>query len=291
MTDLVNPYVLIGTIGEAVLSIYPFLIKATKLDIPTHTFIRLTSYAAISAVFANYKILASVSPFRLLALALINIAHILSSYYGFRLLYPSLAQSIFYIYPFFNLLLNMVLLNYKVSYVKFIMIIPVVLSIYSIYSDKDKLKEVFTNIDDRTKGILFILLAAITESLLYIFIKTTDMGTNIFNAVLVTYGLAGILYGAYYLYNNRDELKEAYENNRNELLYMILGNIMIAGLGYGFRFLSIYHVDPVVFSILSYTGVIMSIVYGLLFKLEEMTTKKIVSLISLFISLVIFQKL
>jgi len=205
MSSIITPYVLIGTLGEAVLSIYPFLIKATKLDIPTHTFVRLASYFTISAVFANYKVLSTISPFRLLALALINIGHILSSYKGFRLLNPSLAQSIFYIYPFFNLLLNIIILNYKVNYAKFVTIIPVVLSIYSIYKENGDLHEAFSNMNDRTKGMLFILLAAITESLLYIFIRTTDLGTNIFNGVLVTYGLAAVLYGIYYLYNKKDE--------------------------------------------------------------------------------------
>lgn len=291
MSNIITPYVLIGVLGEAILSVYPFLIKATKLDIPAHTFIRLTSYFAISSVFANYKILASISPFRLLSLALINIAHILSSYKGFRLLNPSLSQSIFYIYPFFNLLLNMIVLNYKVHYVKFVMIIPVVLSIYSIYKENGGLKETFSNMTDKTKGILFLLMAALTESLLYIFIKTTDLGNNIFTPVLVTYGLAAILYGIYYLYNKRDELKNSIEDNKKELLYVILANMFIAGVGYGSRFFAIPRVEPVIFSIISYTGIFSVVLYNLLFKLEEIGIRKILSLLSLFISLVIFQRL
>jgi drug/metabolite transporter (DMT)-like permease len=291
MSNIITPYVMVGIIGEAVLSIYPFLIKATKLDIPTHTFVRLASYFSISAVFANYKILASINPFKLLLLALINIGHILSSYKGFRLLYPSLAQSIFYIYPFFNLLLNIIVLNYKVNYAKFAMIIPVVLSIYSIYKDNGNLHEAFTNMSDRTKGTLFVLLAAVTESLLYIFIRTTDMGSNIFTPVLATYGLAAFLYGIYYLYNKKDELRKAYETNRKELIYVILGNIVIAILGYGFRFFAISKVEPVIFSILSYTGIFTVVLYNLLFKLEIIGIKKILSLLSLFVSLVIFQRI
>ncbi len=291
MSNLITPYVLIGILGEAIVSVYPFLIKSTTINIPAHTFIRLSSYFAISSVFANYKLLSNINPLKLLGLALVNIAHILTSYYGFRLINPSLAQSIFYIYPFFNLLLNMIILNYKVSYTKFIMLIPVVLSIYSIYKENGDKHEGFSNMSDRTKGILLIFLAAITESLLYLFVKTTDLGHNPWTAVLATYGLAAILYGIYYLYNKRNELVETYNKNKKQLLYVVLANMFIGSLGYGLRFLAIPKVEPVIFSMLSYTGVFMAIIYGLLFKLEIMSLRKIISLLVLFVSLIIFQKL
>jgi drug/metabolite transporter (DMT)-like permease len=291
MSNLITPYVLIGILGEAIVSIYPFLIKATTIDIPAHTFIRLSSYFAISSVFANYKLLSNINPLKLLGLALVNILHILTSYYGFRLINPSLAQSIFYIYPFFNLLLNMIVLHYKVSYRKFIMLIPVVLSIYSIYKENDNKHEGFSNISNKTKGILLILLAAITESLLYLFVKTTDLGDNLWTPVFATYGLAAILYGIYYLYNKRNDLTKIYNDNKKELLYVVLANMFIGTLGYGFRFLSIPKVEPVIFSMLSYTGIFMAIIYGLLFRLEIMSIRKVVSLFILFISLIIFQRL
>ena len=291
MSNIITPYVLIGILGEAIVSVYPFLIKATSLDIPVHTFIRLSSYFAISSVFANYKLLSNINPLKLLGLALVNIAHILTSYYGFRLINPSLAQSIFYIYPFFNLFLNMIILNYKVSYTKFIMLIPVVYSIYTIYSENGDKHEGFTNMSNKTRGIILIILAAITESLLYLFVKTTDLGHNPWTSVLAAYGLAAILYGIYYLYNKRNDLTKIYNDNKKELLYVVLANMFIASFGYGFRFLSIPKVEPVIFSMLSYTGVFMAIIYGLIFKLEVMSLRKIISLLVLFVSLIIFQKL
>jgi drug/metabolite transporter (DMT)-like permease len=291
MSNIITPYVLIGILGEAIVSVYPFLIKATTIDIPAHTFIRLSSYFAISSVFANYKLLSNINPLKLLGLALVNIAHILTSYYGFRLINPSLAQSIFYIYPFFNLFLNMIILNYKVSYTKFIMLIPVVYSIYSIYSENGDKHEGFTNMSNRTKGIILIILAAVTESLLYLFVKTTNLGDNPWTSVLTAYGLAAILYGIYYLYNKRNDLTKIYNDNKKELLYVVLANMFIASFGYGFRFLSIPKVEPVIFSMLSYTGIFMAIIYGLLFKLEIMSIRKVASLFILFVSLIIFQRL
>jgi drug/metabolite transporter (DMT)-like permease len=67
--------------------------------------------------------------------------------------------------------------------------------------------------------------------------------------------------------------------------------MFIGTLGYGFRFLSIPKVEPVIFSMLSYTGIFMAIIYGLLFRLEIMSIRKVVSLFILFISLIIFQRL
>jgi len=74
-------------------------------------------------------------------------------------------------------------------------------------------------------------------------------------------------------------------------MYVVLGNIMIATLGYAFRFLSIPRVEPVIFSIISYTGIFTVVLYNLLFKLEVIGIKKILSLLSLFVSLVIFQRI
>jgi hypothetical protein len=86
-------------------------------------------------------------------------------------------------------------------------------SIYSIYKENDNKHEGFSNISNKTKGILLILLAAITESLLYLFVKTTDLGDNLWTPVFATYGLAAILYGIYYLYNKRKDLTKIYNDN------------------------------------------------------------------------------
>jgi drug/metabolite transporter (DMT)-like permease len=171
------------------------------------------------------------------------------------------------------------------------MLIPVVFSIYSIYKENGDKHEGFTNMSNKTRGIILIILAAVTESLLYLFVKTTDLGDNPWTPVLATYGLAAILYGIYYLYNNSGKLKETYDKNKKELIYIVLANMFIGTLGYGFRFMSIPKVEPVIFSMLSYTGVFMAIIYGLLFRLEIMSIRKIISLFILFVSLIIFQRL
>jgi drug/metabolite transporter (DMT)-like permease len=176
------------------------------------------------------------------------------------------------------------------------MLIPVIYCIYKVYEsniidEQEKLYEHLTNITPLTKGILFIVLAAITESLLYIFIKTTDLGNNPWNSVLVTYGLAAIIYGVYYIYENWNKIGEKLKEKKNEILFVILVNMFIASFGYGFRFLSIPNVDAVIHSVISYTGIGMSIIYNLIFNVEKMTSHKIGYLLGLISSLIIFQKI
>lgn len=272
---------LIGVFSESIISIYPILIKLTKLDIPINTFIRLSSYFIISSLFANYSILQNIGASKLLGLAVVNIVHILSSYYGFRYLVPSLAESIFYMYPFLNLLFNILIINEAISLYKFVIIIPVLLSIYSIYSQKKS--DAPQNL---SVGIPMIIISAITESLLYILIKTTELGSNPWNTLLVSYSLAAILYGGYYLYNHGKEFVETVKRDTSEVVKITIANMFVGLLGYGLRFYTIPRVPSVNFSIISFTGIITTVFYSYLFSLEKFTFNKVISIAVLVLSLI-----
>jgi drug/metabolite transporter (DMT)-like permease len=295
-----NPFFYFDAIGESIVSIYPFIVKLSSLDIPLQTMLRLVTYAIISLIFSNWSILASVPFLNLFAIALINIAHITTSYYGFHYLHPSLAQSIFYIFPFLNLLLNFIFLGESIASQKFIMLLPILATVYYIYKQNEKNgnengqsglhKDLPNNPpQDVRKGIPFIIGAMVTESLLYLFIRMSDIGVNPWNNVLVTYGLAGILYAFYWFYNYSHTVIGHWEENRDEILKLVLANVIIGSFGYGLRFASIKQLPPVVYSGLSYLGIFMAVVYGLIFKLETMSETKIGGLIALFVWLIIFQ--
>jgi drug/metabolite transporter (DMT)-like permease len=285
-----NPFLYLDAIGEAIVSVYPFIVKTTDLDIPLQTAIRLGTYSMISILLANWSVLLSVPVWQLLSIAVINIIHILTSYYGFHYLNPSLAQSIFYIFPFLNLVFNIIFMGESIAATKFVMLIPILLTVYFIYRVNEI--EPYTGIKSEQNvrlGIPMIIGAMITESLLYIFIKMSSIGVNPWNNVLVTYALAGIVYTVYWLIANRNTAKETWKNNKGKISRLILMNILIGSFGYGLRFASITQVPSVVYSALSYTGIFMAVVYGLYFQVETMSHTKIGALIALFVWLIAFQ--
>lgn len=265
-------YNAIGVFSESVLSLYPIIIKLTSLDVPFNTFIRLTSYLIISALFANYDVLSGIGLAKLIALAGVNIAHILSSYYGFRALVPSVAQSVFYLYPFINLLLNILLLGETIAPTKFFFIIPVIYSIYNIYGI-GKQEAIGT---DLQWGLSMIAISAITESLLYILIKSVDLGNNPWNSLFVSYSLAAILYGIYYIYDNGiSKTRDTIVANKKEVAKLVLANMAIGSLGYGLRFWSIPRIPSVTHSIISYTGIFTTVLYSFYLGIEKVNISKI----------------
>ena len=290
MSVLANPFFYLHAIGEAIVSVYPFIVKTTPLDIPLQTAIRLGTYSGISILLSNWSILLSVPFWQLFGIAIINIVHILTSYYGFHYLNPSLAQSIFYIFPFLNLVFNIVFRGESIAYTKFAMLIPILLTVYFIYRQNEIEPYTDTKPTQNTHlGIPMIIGAMITESLLYIFIKMSSIGVNPWNNVVATYGLAGIMYVAYWLQKNRHTLKKTWTDNKYQISKLVILNILIGSFGYGLRFAAITKVPSVVYSGLSYIGIFMAVIYGLYFRVETMSEAKIGGLVALFAWLLAFQ--
>ena len=269
---------LINIFGETIISFYPILIKLTTLDVPFNTFIRLTSYLLISSLFTNYNIIGKIGFGKLLALAITNIIHILSSYYGFKALVPSLAESIFYIYPFLILLLNGLVLQESINYNKMWFLLPIIYSIYHIYQITESDPNKISSSDEISisKGIIMIIIAVITESLLYILIKTTQLGSNPWNTLFVSYALGAIIYAVYYIWSiGIDNLKELVNENKQQVIWLIIANMIIGTLGYGLRFWSIPRVPSLLFTAISYTGIIATVFYSFILQIEMFSLQKI----------------
>jgi drug/metabolite transporter (DMT)-like permease len=281
-------YPIASLVGESLLAMYPVLIQLMDLHIETHTWIRLASYCIISALFANYTVLGNVGFAKLMTLSVINIIHITSSYYGFRYLLPSLAETMFYTYPFINLLLNVWILQENIVWTKFIFIVPILGAIYLLYTDQEHRGEIemITPSNSSGKqlppkfepdvriGIPAIIISALTESILYILIRTTDLGTGLWNGLLATYGFAAIIYSVYYGVYHRDTLSEEWKTKRSQLLKVIFINLCIGSVGYGLRFMSMPHVPPVLFSTISYSGIFFAVAYSVWLSIEKMSPRK-----------------
>ena len=276
---------IIQFVSESFLGFYPILIKLTSLSVELNTFIRLTTYFLISSLFANWSIVSAIGLTKILSLSVVNIIHILSSYYGYQNLNTSLGAPIFYTYPFINLVLGILYLNEQISLSKFVFLGPILFSIYKLYSSN---KDDTVHKQNIYKGIPLIIISAFTESLLYILIKTSELGNNPWNSLFITHALAAFIFGIYYFYkNNINEIKDELDNgNKKEFIYIILANIIIGFLGYSLRFYSIPRVESTIFSIISYTGILATIFYSVIFKLDTITLPKIGWIITLILSLI-----
>jgi drug/metabolite transporter (DMT)-like permease len=108
-------------------------------------------------------------------------------------------------------------------------------------------------------GILAALVAALTETLLYVFVRWTasSSASTPFTAILQLYpvGLLALLFG-FALHPSALDL-------RPRILLPLFGfNALVGFIGYATRFYTIPKVSTLLFSLLSFVGVLFGYVWG-----------------------------
>ena len=234
--------------SESLLSLYPIFVKNIGLSLSLQTWSRCFSYALISGCFIDYsfvfKIMATLNG---LLLSLVTIVHIYVSYRGFELLESGVAYSIFYLYPMMILLLS----GHQIQGVMFLALIGVFLLSYKDTYEPSS-KDAWTG-----EGIIMILLAAFTEAIIYFLVRDIKTMNN-WNHIFISYFLGAIVLTGYMM----NDIRKMKWNGR---LSMSLGiNSFIGLLGYLLRFYAVSRLDTVVYAPLSYFGIVMSFVYGVI---------------------------
>jgi drug/metabolite transporter (DMT)-like permease len=287
--SILPSFALVG--GEALLSLYPIIVKKTPLPIDWQIFSRLLIYSVIPLFLGNLSALASIPLVSWIGVAIANYIHIYSSYKGFQILAPGLAMSLLYLYPVFNLILLMLFFNLSLSpAIVLFFTVPIAL-IYSIYMDRE-----LSQPQDRLKGVAFMLIASITESIIYLFLRFTATGTNPWNAIFFVY--IGSLAIAIALFASgiridkfQGNVSDFIKTNYRTILLLLLANVFIGSVGHMLRFFSIPLLPPVLFAILSFTGIITSHLFGNWFVGELITTPTAAKLLVFIISLIIIKSI
>lgn len=258
-------------LSESLLSLYPVFVKYINIPFGLELWSRFFIYVFIAFFFIDKTfILKSIfSPSGIL-LSFITILHVYASYRGFELLDSGIAYSIFYTYPLMILLMAKEKINY--------LIIFAIIGVILIDEGKTK-KEKFNNDDIFIKkdvkenfkyeGICMMILAAFTEALIYFTVKNIKTNNN-WNHVFISYAFGAILFTTYYYKKIQDK------NIVKPLTASIFINIFIGLIGYLLRFYSMSRLTPIFYSILSYFGILMAYVYGVIINKDEITIKKIV---------------
>ena len=266
-------------IAEGLLSLYPIFVKNIGLPLSLQVWSRVFSYTAISAFFIDYPfVLQNLFSKNGILLSLITLIHIYTSYRGFQLLESGVSYTLFYIYPILILLfskqglhpvmllslLGVFLLSYSPAHDQ-----PTDKSAISpAPTDKSANKSANKSLAWTPEGYIMILLAALTEALIYFVVRNIKT-ENSWNHIFLSYFLgAGILSVGF--------SPQILGMNLNSSLSWSLGiNVVIGLFGYLLRFFAISRLEPILYAPLSYFGVFMAYVYGIFIQKDTITLQKI----------------
>jgi len=272
--------------SESLLSLYPIFVKKIGISSSLQLWTRLITYVLISIFFVNWSFIKS-SLFTIdsITLGLINLSHVFFSYEGFRHLDSGVSFAIFNSYPLMILLLGGTL--WHNSYL--LVILGLVFFIYGNYTEKAKEKTDLEKNEKNEKkesfgyGVIMILLAALTEALIYFLVRRIKTPNN-WNHVFISYFLGAVLMTAYSIYNFKDIGSGLESADKSRVGLAVIINGIIGTVGYFLRFFASYRLEPEVYAPLSYFGVVMSYVYGLTFNNDTLNWKKVLGTISILAS-------
>jgi drug/metabolite transporter (DMT)-like permease len=264
-------------VAEGLLSLYPIFVKNIGLPLSLQVWSRVFSYTAISAFFIDYPfVLQNLFSKNGILLSLITLIHIYTSYRGFQLLESGVSYTLFYIYPILILLFS----KQGLHPVMLLSLLGVFLLSYSPavkVAAHDQPTEGFVESSAATsvtttawnpEGYIMIILAAVTEALIYFVVRNIKTD-NSWNHIFLSYFLgAGILSVGF--------SPQILGMNLNSSLSWSLGiNVVIGLFGYLLRFFAISRLEPMLYAPLSYFGVFMAYVYGIFIQKDTITLQKI----------------
>jgi len=271
-------------VAEGLLSLYPIFVKNIGLPLSLQVWSRVFSYTAISAFFIDYPfVLQNLFSKNGILLSLITLIHIYTSYRGFQLLESGVSYTLFYIYPILILLfskqglhpvmllslLGVFLLSYSPSpAVKVAAHTEGFVESSAATSPVSPKASSVTSAAWNPEGYIMILLAALTEALIYFVVRNIKT-ENSWNHIFLSYFLgAGILSVGF--------SPQILGMNLNSSLSWSLGiNVVIGLFGYLLRFFAISRLEPMLYAPLSYFGVFMAYVYGIFIQKDTITLQKI----------------
>jgi len=276
-----------GTVigSEIALSLYPILIKTVKANLPTQILSRLLTFTAGGASLATREDFvktwgAPSAAARSLGLGLLTVSHIYLSYLAFSSLSTGVSMTLFYTYPFWNLLGGWAFYGEAIRSGTIPYLLCGLLGTYIISSagQGDSVGGLGTDKVSTALGVTAALGAALTESMMYFAVKGRESDTP-WASILELYGgaIPWLLATLPFV---------TYQFSSALWIPMIVFNISIGFIGYSLRFFSIPKVSTDVFGLLSFAGVLASFVFGYLFVGEKPSFLTLVGAIFVLVAIV-----
>lgn len=253
--------------SEIALALYPILIKNVPTTLFTQVFSRFLTYTVLGIALAKpgelVTALGSSGIGSTVGLSLMNLLHVGSSYYAFKELPAGVSMSLFYTYPIFNVIGGTLFFGESVTAFDIALIILAFAGVVlvSMGNKSEDTKDPYN-----WKGLLAGLTAALTETLIYFSVKSVPTKTPFFSMIkLYSAGVAILAAGSAATGTPIDFRGSVW-------LPMILFNVLIGFIGYCLRFYAIPLVPTVIFSLLTFIGVVASFGWGYLFAGEVPST-------------------
>lgn len=274
-----------GTVlgSEVLLSLYPILIKTVKANLPTQILSRLLTFSSGGLALASREDLVNTlgTPAaiqRTLGLGLLTVTHIYVSYLAFSSLSAGVAMSLFYTYPFWNLLGGAAIYGESINPKSIPYLISGLIGTYIISSSgqDDSVGGLGEGKVSTALGVAAGLAAALTESAMYFAVKDRKSDGPWASIVELYGGALPWLLGALPFVKFQFSLQA--------WIPMILFNVIVGFVGYSLRFFSIPKVSTEIFGLLSFVGVLASFVFGYFFVGEKPSVLTLVGVICILVA-------
>lgn len=242
-------------LSEVVLSAYPILIKKVDASVFAQTGVRMATFAGLAAIAASVTgapLLTALTWGSVFGSGLLNILHVGASYSAFEVLPAGNAMALFYTYPIWNLLGAAAALGESIP----LSSLP--------WMGLAALGAVLLSKPTATGwsafGVVAALVAALTETGIYLWFRktTTTEESQPWTNMFRMYGGSALLW----LLAAALGLMAIGRRATGSLQTMILFNALVGFVGYALRFYMIPKVSTVVFSVLSFFGVIAAYLFG-----------------------------
>lgn len=252
-------------LSESILSLYPILIKTVPTNLVTQWFARFLVFPLLALLVGSTKDVPAWSTTTVMA-GLLNMLHIGTSYISFSILPAGIALSLFYLYPLFNVLAGSLFFGETLHIFSIILVILAFIGVYLLSVEPSPTSSQTSSQTQPTPqsytiGVVCAVLAALTETLLYVFVRWNKQASaSPFSTILQLYPMGLIVILLYLI-----KQPSALDLNPRHLLYLLGFNALIGFTGYATRFYTIPKVPTVVFSLLSFVGVLFGYLWGYLF--------------------------
>lgn len=238
--------------SELVLSLYPILIKTVQTNLFTQLFARFLVFPILAIVIGSTFDVQSIwkNPSEILTGILmsgLNLIHIFVSYVSFKSIPAGTALSLFYLYPIFNVIAGILLFNESFHPISIVLIVIACIGTYLIATSKEDDKK-DTNY---TIGVSAGILAALTETLIFIFVRSNKSAeVSPFYVVNHIYPFGLLLLLGYGAMNSH-----LFDLSSIHWAKLLGFNAVLGFTGYIARFYGMSHLPTIVFSLLSFIGI------------------------------------
>jgi len=304
-------------LSEVVLSAYPLLITQVNVSVMVQTGLRMAIFTVLAATAAAASgsplLAASLWSSESIATGFLNLVHVGSSYTAFEQLPAGNAMALFYLYPVFNILGAAAVLGESLPYANLPWIAVAFAGALLLAQP--------TPTHWTLVGVLSAILAAATETGIYLWFKassqpssaamtdatvkasssqpssaamtdatvkasTHEVDTQPWTKMIQMYGSSGVLWALFaVVFGSLGYLaKNTFRLSTGSLSAIVLFNALIGFTGYALRFFLIPRVSTVVFSVLSFFGVVSAYGLGWLVQGDVPTLTQLAGAIAIIVS-------